>query len=205
MKWRFLELGFCYRAVQDLIGGTRARRLAIERLLAFNGVGSSKAVLDVGCGVGDVLKWIPDNWSYIGIDISPEYIRLASSTWGKRGSFRVGSAADAHQVVAPESQDIVLFLGVLHHMDSATVTSVLESARRCLAPGGIAYALEPAFWSGQSAISRKVMSMDRGEFIRDVSEWRALCAKVFPSVEIDELPRALRIPYHKVTLTLRKS
>lgn len=205
MKWRFLELGFCYRAVQDLIGGTRARRLAIERLLAFADAGKPQAVLDVGCGVGDALKWIPSNWTYVGLDVSPEYIRLALSTWGERGDFRVGSAADAHQVVAPASQDIVFFLGVLHHMDSATVISVLESARRCLAPQGIAYALEPAFWSGQSAVSRKVMSMDRGEFIRDVSEWRTLCANVFPAVEIDELPRALRIPYHKVTLTLRNS
>jgi len=203
MRWSFLESGLCYRVVQNVIGGTRARRLAIDRLVGFADDSAPKSVLDVGCGVGDVLRWIPQNWAYIGLDISPDYIRLASSTWGKRGSFHLANACDAHDAVESHSQNVVLFLGVLHHMSSDAVLAALESARRCLSAGGIAYALEPAFWSGQSTISRQVMNMDRGEYIRDISEWRDLCAKVFRVVEIAELPRALRIPYHKVTLTLR--
>ena len=204
MKWKFLEHGFCYRSVQNILGGTRARRLAVEKLLPMSADGAATSVLDVGCGVGDVLHWIPKSWSYAALDISPQYIGLASATWGQRGEFHVASACKAHEVVPLASQNIVLLLGVLHHMDSETVIASLESARRCLKPNGIVYALEPAYWPGQSKVSRWVMSLDRGEFIRDITGWREVCHRVFSNVEIAELPRALRIPYHKVTLTLSK-
>ena len=85
MKWAFLNNGTCYRFIQNLIGGTRARQLAIKQIMNLDLSLDQLSILDIGCGVGDVLKWIPRKWKYTGIDVTESYIKLGSAEWGHRG------------------------------------------------------------------------------------------------------------------------
>jgi len=69
---------------QSAIGAPEChRRFITEQVLPRPG----QRVLDVGCGVGASLKFIPDGVGYCGIDISPSYIEAARRAHGSRGEF----------------------------------------------------------------------------------------------------------------------
>jgi len=203
MKWKILNSAVLYRLIQNIIGGTRARKLAIQKLSSVINLAKDKSILDSGCGIGDVLRFLPNNISYYGIDLSSRYIKLAKATWGTRGKFFTGDICSAKTFFSKKSFDVVLFLGVLHHLNDVEAVNALWSARNCLKSTGIIFALEPAFIPRQSLVSRFFMNMDRGRYIRDIQEWKKLCSKSFKVVQVDPLPNALRIPYHKVTLLLK--
>jgi len=203
MKWKILSSAFLYRLVQNIIGGTRARKLAIRKLSSVIDFAKEIRILDIGCGVGDVLSFLPNNVLYSGIDLSPRYINLAVATWGKRGRFYNGDVCSLKTNFSKKSFDVVLFLGVLHHLNDDEALCALLNAQECLRDDGFIYALEPAFVPNQSLSSLFFMKMDRGRYIRDIQEWKILCSKCFQLVQVDPLSNALRIPYHKVTLFLK--
>jgi ubiquinone/menaquinone biosynthesis C-methylase UbiE len=43
-------------------------------------------VLDIGCGTGDILFFLPDV-DYYGFDLDSSYIEMAKQRFGKRGKF----------------------------------------------------------------------------------------------------------------------
>lgn len=50
------------------------------------------SVLDVGCASGDLLYCMPSDWKgeYLGIDISPDFIKIAATTWPERTFVNMG-------------------------------------------------------------------------------------------------------------------
>jgi ubiquinone/menaquinone biosynthesis C-methylase UbiE len=86
-------------------------------------------VLDLGCGTGTLLDAVRPARG-VGVDLSPEMIRLARARF-PRLEFRIG---DAEAVTAGELFDFVLMVDVLEHLSDPR--SVLVSARRICQPEG---------------------------------------------------------------------
>ncbi len=86
-------------------------------------------VLEVGCGLGDLLAALPA--SGVGIDISPRMIELARARHPSL-DMRV---ADVERDPLPEGLfDVVILSDAVGHLDD--VEHALERVRGCLAPGG---------------------------------------------------------------------
>ncbi len=104
------------------------RKEEIERVGAWTGlVGGT--VIDVGCGLGELLDLLPsDRWTKYGVEIS-EHARAAAATKGV--SFDL-PAADGWC-------DLVLLRGSLQHLDRPI--EALFEAYRWLRPGGWLVAL----------------------------------------------------------------
>ncbi len=70
--------------------------------------------------------------------------------------------------------------GVLHHLDDATVDSVLAGLRRALRPDGrlIAWEDVPARDRG-NFVGSLIQNLDRGDFIRKASEYEAKLREYF--------------------------
>lgn len=90
-------------------------------------------VLEIGCGTGcDLLQFAKHGAAAVGIDVTPEHLRLAGR--------RIGRDADILQAEAidlPFSNgcfDFVYSHGVLHHIDEPR--RVVEEIFRVLRPGG---------------------------------------------------------------------
>lgn len=102
-------------------------------------------ILEMGCGYGEESRALLKAGAYVvGIDISKKYIlecRSAAARAGfseERYSFHV---MDAHELsFAPESFDMVVGRGILHHLD---LDVCLGEIRRVLRPGGRALFHEP--------------------------------------------------------------
>src|SRR4051812_25215768 len=82
--YSLLRLGLVYRAFQLAVGATRSwRRFVAEDAR----VRSGERVLDVGCGVGDLLDHLPAGVDYFGYDHNEDYIRMARERHPGRGVF----------------------------------------------------------------------------------------------------------------------
>ena len=109
----------------------------LERFIRAVGDSTSDRVLDVACGPGIVAAAIaPHVGQVVGIDATPEMIRLARERFGKagltNGRFELGSAEQLP--FGNASFDQVVTRLSFHHLQE--VPMALREMRRLLRPGG---------------------------------------------------------------------
>lgn len=97
-----------------------------------------KVALEIGCGIGRIARWMSQDFArYIGVDVSPEMIRQASSYELPRATFQAVSGDDLDGI-ADESVDFVWSFAVFQHVpDKAAIFNYFREAARVLRPGGI--------------------------------------------------------------------
>jgi SAM-dependent methyltransferase len=149
-------------------------------------------ILDIGCGTADILEYLP-SVDYYGFDISEAYIKRASSRFRRRGTFFCKALTQSEIVKMPKF-DIVLALGLLHHLDNDSARNVMHLASQALKPQGRLVTYDPCFDAEQNSISHFLISIDRGQNVRTKTDYEALANAAFESPRI--LVRHRRwIPY----------
>ncbi|MCA1959500.1 MAG: class I SAM-dependent methyltransferase [Desulfomonile sp.] len=158
-------------------------------------------ILDIGCGSGDILRHMP-RVDYIGFDLSARLIRRARRVYGDRGQFYCKDLNDESSRELGEF-DIVLATGVLHHLDDGEALRLFELSRSVLRPSGRLVTLDGCYTETQSRLTRRILSMDRGRFVRTEAEYRGLALQGFEHVQSTVYDKLLRIPSSIVILECR--
>lgn len=179
-----------YDVFQDLTGARRARRRFADEYIR---AGTGDRILDIGCGTGAILESLPEV-EYWGFDLSPAYIATARKRYGARGTFSCRDVSQAGPSDLPRV-DLVLALGVLHHLDDPASLGLLRLAKAGLQAGGRLVTWDPCYVEGQSVLRRLIIGMDRGRNVRDERGYRSLCEAVFGSIQGHIRHDLLRIPY----------
>ena len=178
------------RAFQNVVGGKYHQRHLAEHVQPVPG----EKVLDIGCGPGDILEFLP-GVNYTGFDVSPEYIEAAKKRYGPRGRFWCSDVGLAAIEQERGTFDLVLATGVLHHLDDGRATKLFALAKLALCPGGRLVTYDGCFVPEQSRLTRWLLRQDRGKFVRRREEYLRLAAGCFPKVEARVRHDMLRIPY----------
>jgi len=118
----------------------RARKRCIQE---YAKVQNGMRVLDIGCGPGYVLDYLP-RVSYYGFDVSPEYIGYASRKYGARGRFYC-RPFDAPIARTLEPFDLILMTGLLHHLEDQEAIELLGLSRQVLTNVGRLVTLDPCY------------------------------------------------------------
>jgi SAM-dependent methyltransferase len=159
-----------YNALQNLLGAETVRaRIVRDHVRPFPGM----RILDLGCGTAEILRALPMDITYVGYDMSPEYIADAQQRFAGRGTFHC-RLLEQTEVATLEPFDLVMGIGVLHHLDDATARQFMLLARSALPRGGRIYTLDPCYAAGQNPIARFLISRDRGQHVRDIEGYRDL-------------------------------
>ena len=187
----------------DLLGGRQARAWLAANFWKLRG---GERIVDIGCGSGAVLDFLPRDSDYIGIDVSERYISAARKKYSGNRTFFLGTARDfVNQDHAPLNNiDVVLFNGLLHHLPDDQATEVLEISKHLLKTGGRLVCLEATYLARQTRLSKWIVSTDRGKYVRSEQEWKKLVSQTFDQCHTTILTGLIRIPYTHIVIECRK-
>ena len=186
-----LSLPAGYRIFQRMVGGESSRKIYLTEY-ARPAVGDK--ILDIGCGPADILNHLP-KVNYTGLDISPEYICAAKKRFGSKGRFFCNDVGLATIENEQGTFDLVLGVGVIHHLDDAQAARLFDLARIALRPGGCLVTYDGCYVPQQSQMVRWLLAKDRGKFVRTREEYLRLALARFSKVETHVRHDLLRIPY----------
>ncbi|HEU0273292.1 MAG TPA: class I SAM-dependent methyltransferase [Candidatus Udaeobacter sp.] len=196
----WLKIPFFYNLFQGAIGGNALRRSFIENHVRAK---AGDKVIDIGCGPAEILRWLPDV-DYLGFDVNPACIATADGTHTGKGTFVVGDTTALWDDSRFKDADIVIGLGILHHLEDDEAEHCIRFAHRALKPGGRFMCFDACWVPNQKFLSRYIMSTDRGQNIRTEQMYRQLAGSVFTKVETWVDAKALRIPYVMIFLECHK-
>lgn len=178
-----------YSAFQSLMGAHRFRTNFVSHYVKpFSGM----RILDIGCGPADILAYLP-NVDYSGFDISQAYIDKARSKFGQQGHFYCQHLRPDDVENLPKF-DVVLAIGLLHHLDDPLAISVMRLAHQALKPGGKLLTVDPCLDPSQNAMAGFLVRHDRGQNVRNKLGYSALAANVFVNASV-EVRHQRWIPY----------
>lgn len=189
---------FGYLLYQSLVGGIRGRRLCIVDHVSPT---PRMKVLDIGCGPAYTVDYFPDP-EYYGFDISPQYIDFANRKFSTHGRFFCRLFEEDAVEWLP-SVDVVLMMGLIHHLNDREVTDVLSLAKRVMKPGARLFTLDGYYGPDQPWIARFLLDRDRGKFIREPGAYEKLAKMVFPNVQSIIRDDLFHVPYPIVILECR--
>ncbi|MFO0607819.1 MAG: class I SAM-dependent methyltransferase [Polyangiales bacterium] len=114
------------------------REDAEHLLLPF--VKPTDVVLDVGCGLGRLLKWVaPACRRAIGLDVSKVMLAKARRRLAAAPNVTLAQIPLSLRLPVPDrGVDFAYFYHVSEHMDREDAYQILREIRRCLRPGGAA-------------------------------------------------------------------
>jgi len=193
---------FIYTFFQNLLGTKKCQRWLADNVWKLRG---GERVVDIGCGPGIMLDFLPNEVAYWGFDISETYITTARQRFGDKGEFLVGTAIDFlnHYPDLVNTIDLINCLGLLHHVDDKDAINILEVAKCLLGPQGRMICVEPVFLARHSRISKWFISQDRGQNVRQEQAWKKLSSKVFHVFSTQIVTGLNNIPYAHIIIECR--
>lgn len=131
---RELAMPGCHLNEDD--GYSRFLQLTLNAIVARKKFCAAHGVIDAGCGTGLILEEVLSAFAWgLGVDISPEMIRVARQKHLPGAQFEVGDCFNLR--ACDLNPGAVLSRGVLlSHYSVKNGLALLRSAREVLAPGG---------------------------------------------------------------------
>jgi len=191
---RILENSIIYNTFQYIVGGVRARRLFVENDVRLQ---VNQKILDIGCGPGYLIDFLP-NADYTGIDIDANYIKTAKTRYPNDTFYC--TAVEDFNLEAPNTFDVVIAAGVIHHLTDSQTSRLFELAKKALKPNGRLITLDGCYIEKQNPIAKKLLDMDRGKFVRTEEKYIALASKHFNTVNSKVDNSYFNIPYTSIIL-----
>ena len=192
-----LEQPVVYKLFSALVGAQNSQSAFVNQYVRPV---AGNRILDIGCGPGNILDHLPQV-DYFGFDFNPSYIESATRRYGHRGQFFCQRVSEARVFLEqPESFDIVLAIGILHHLDDTEAIHLFEIAKRALKKGGRLVTFDGCYVGDQSRAAKYLLSRDRGQFVRDEKGYTDLVKTRFDEVRVSIRHDLLHIPYTHIIL-----
>ena len=180
--------------LQRSLGADRIRRICLNDFLKLR---PGERVLDIGCGPGYILDYMP-RVDYVGFDTEPRYIEYAKKRFPDRGQFFCEHFDLEHvQKLALISMQSCCS-GSYITSTTALRNTLLRLLAQVMSPKGRVVTADACFTPDQSYLARWVAKSDRGQFVRNVPAYRSLFSEYFEIVESTIFHNTGRIPSTEV-------
>ncbi len=184
-----LAVPAAYRLWWRLVGGPAWAKVLVQDYIQPM---AGARILEIGCGPGTILRYLPES-EYLGFDLSSKYIEMAKKRF-PHAQF-VCERVSQFSLAKHHSFDLVLALGIVHHLEDGEAKQLFQIAHDALKPGGKLVTVDGVWTCAQSPAARWLLARDRGEFIRSEKEYMGIASQVFGSVKPSVRHDLLRIPY----------
>lgn len=190
-----------YDFVQNALGARRARRIVSAQYIRAT---PGALILDVGCGTGEMLEFLPSGVHYVGFDMSEPYITSAKTRYGEKARFECMDVAHS-SALGIVNADVALAFGLLHHLDDAEVIRLLIDLKNIVRPGGRVVTVDPTLFEGQNTIASFLAKRDRGRNVRSPTDYALLVRSVFSEMQHEVRSDLLRIPYSHCVMQMTRA
>lgn len=195
---RILIYPSAYQFLQNLVRNKKHTQEYVDKYIRPT---EGAVILDIGCGPADILDFLP-KVRYYGFDSNSKYINDAKRKYGSRGEFFCQELSEAN---IPEINfDIVLASSVVHHLNDEEAIKLFKLAKKCLKPGGRLVTCDGCRAKDEGLISKIVLSLDRGKFVRERDGYINLARQVFENVEFEERDDLSNIPINGIFMCCTK-
>jgi SAM-dependent methyltransferase len=184
---------WAYKTLQTAVGAGKFRRYFIDHYVRPQ---PGERILDIGCGPGEIMPYLPAGVEYVGYDISPDYIAFAKERFPGRGEFYAAPFQES-ELARHQPFDTAIVIAVLHHLDDGEARNLLALLKRAVRPGGRIITADLVSIPGQNPVAQFMVDWDRGQNVREAARYAALANPIFDRVDgeiIDKafIPRTLR-------------
>ena len=186
-----LSISNIYELLQNAMGAHKGYINFVDEFVRPN---QQSRILDIGCGTGRILDYLPYGVDYSGVDISAQYIQTAKTRYLSRGKFYCGFLDEIAKTEKFNGFDVLLMIGVLHHLDDSVAEEILKVAKVLMLDGGRLITIDPCFAPNQNLFAKALIKLDRGKNVRTAILYENLAKKSFPHVN-GELRHRHWIPY----------
>ena len=190
-----LALPQVYRLFQNTINKNINGTIANEYLK----LKGNENVLDIGCGPADILASLPSGINYTGLDLSQDYIDFAKNRYPNVGRFICQNVSDI-DVSEVGEPDVVLLLGVLHHLEVEKIEHIFSSLKKISTSSTRVFTIDPCYTQNQNFIAKKLIDMDRGLHVKNQSGYEALVKKHSKNLVSEIRTDLLRLPYTQLIM-----
>lgn len=191
---RVLRKAWAYRLFQNAVMRKDSKmRFVKEYMKPYPGC----RILDIGCGPADIISYLPESISeYTGFDMNYAYIESAKLHWKDRTKFKFFcQKVEDITLLQTGYYDIVLAVGVVHHLDDSEALRLFDIAYKALCNGGVLITHDIVYVENQNWAIKWLISKDRGNAVRTVEGYKSLAKDYFTDIEGAVLRDTHRIPY----------
>lgn len=195
---QIFDNAYLFKWFQKIVSPKNSSKLIIEEIIRPAGV---KKVIDFGCGIGHLANEF-ESAEYLGIEPLKKCVDLAQKNYRSiTANFIVGDHNNLTSIPR-ETYDLIIAIGVLHHMDNQAVQVFIKQANRILTKGGRLVTFDPVFHQSQSKVSKLIVKQDRGLWVRTPEQYM----NQFVNMSVSSLnykiySKLLRIPYDHIAIT----
>jgi SAM-dependent methyltransferase len=191
---RVLAIPAAYQLWWNLVGGPALAKVLVNDYVRPR---ARARILEIGCGPGTIVSYLPPS-DYLGFDLSPKYIELAKRRFPK--AHFVCERVNQFSLAREQSFDVVLALGIVHHLEDAEARQLFQIAYDALKPGGKLVTIDGVWSDDQSPATRWLLARDRGDYVRSEREYVGIASQVFSNIRPSVRHDLLRIPYTHLIL-----
>lgn len=191
-----LELPLVYLMYQNLIGDTAFRKRYINVYVKPK---SNDKILDIGCGPGNIVKFLPSDINYIGFDKSQSYIDYANKKFFSSNHKFIASGLDS-TIIDEYDFDIVMANAVLMNLNDNEAAQLFSISYDLLKQGGRLVLYDGYYNINLPLIEKFLVTNERGKHIRTKDDYQQIAEKYFSTINITALDNMYRIPYPMIII-----
>lgn len=197
---RILEIPIVHIWFKKIIGKENSAEWFLEKYI---GDTVGKKILDLGCGTAEIADHIRGEKLYVGIDNNKLYLDKNEKHFADRKTCRFYCTdLNAFSESSTQKFDIVLMIGVMHHIDDNALNAAMASIKRIIRRGGIFVSLDPCYIKGMNPIARFLCMLDRGRYVRYADDFISTQEKYWTDVKYEIRTDTLRLlPYSVIVFT----
>lgn len=165
-----------WRIFQFFIGG-----VIDKRKFAIMHYQGEKRVLEVGCSLGNVSSVFTQypEIEFTGVDIDPVVITYSQKSFKNFSNFSFICADLRDYAKLGKKFDLILFPGILHHVDDQLAIELLESATTMLAKDAPLIVIDPVLPEKSDPLFHHLfLKLEQGQYLRYHEQMITLLGKV---------------------------
>ena len=194
---------YAYASYQFCVGGTRYRdKLVKANVLKF----TPTQVVDMGCGPGNSLNAIPQSTTFIGIDLSTEYLELALKNRATSTLIH-GDVVDSEWMESFEhkAESLYFAMGLFHHLSDEQLFKMFSNLYRYFPSAAKIFSVDPTIVPSSSRVARWFANNDRGRYIRDPEGLSRILRETGFESKASLASNSFNIPLDTVELLITKA